>query len=89
MIRMFVRHEVASFESWKAAYDAFDAERRSMGVSGDAVFRSHDNPNEVTAWHDFETIEAAKGFAGSDRLREVMEGAGLTSAPQVWFTQGV
>ena len=86
MIRMFVRHQVTDFKTWKAAYDAFDAERRTLGVSGAAAFRSHDDPNEVTAWHDFETIEAARSFATSDRLKAVMEGAGVSSEPQVWFT---
>ena len=85
MIRMFVRHDVTDFESWKAAYDAFDSERRAMGVSGDAVFQAHENPNDVTAWHDFQTIEAATSFAASDRLKEVMADAGVAGTPQVWF----
>lgn len=86
MIRMFVRHQVADFASWKQAYDDFDQERRGMGVAGDAVFQSADDPNEVTAWHDFETLEAARGFVESERLREVMAAAGVAGAPQIWFT---
>ena len=85
MIRMFVRHQVTDFTAWKSAYDGFDAERRTMGVTGEAVFQTHDNPDEVTAWHDFETLDAAMSFASSDRLKEVMEGAGVAGQPQVWF----
>ena len=40
-------------------YEAFAEERTAMGVQGDAVFQSADNPNDVTAWHDFETLEAS------------------------------
>ncbi|MHC5011607.1 MAG: cyclase [Planctomycetota bacterium] len=86
MIRMFVRHPVADFAKWKEAYDAFDQERRDMGVTGDAVFQAADDPNDVTAWHDFESLEAAQAFASSDRLREAMSGAGVTGAPAIWFT---
>lgn len=85
MVRMFVRHPVTDFAVWKKAYDDFDQERKGMGVTGDAVFRAVDDPNDVTAWHDFESFEAAQAFAGSPRLREVMEGAGVAGAPTIWF----
>lgn len=86
MIRLFVRHPVKDFATWKQAYDDFDQERLGMGVAGHAVFHAVDDPNDVTIWHDFATIEVAREFAGSTRLREVMEGAGLAGEPQLWFT---
>jgi hypothetical protein len=86
MIRMFVRHAVNDFATWKQAYDAFDAERQSMGAAGHSVFQAIDNPNDVTAWHDFETVEAARAFMDSPRLREVMQAAGVTGKPRVCFT---
>ena len=85
MIRMFVRHPVNDFATWKQAYNDFDAERQGMGVTGHAVFQSVDNPNEVTAWHDFENLEAAQSFRKSPRLREVMEAAGVVGEPAIWF----
>lgn len=86
MVRMFVRHMVKDYAQWRKAYDDFDGERDGMGVIGDAVFQAVDNPNDVTAWHDFETMDQAQSFAGSGRLKEVMEGAGVASAPDIWFT---
>ncbi len=86
MIRMFVRHPVTDFATWKHAYDAFDTERKGMGVIGDAVFQAADNPNDVTAWHDFQTLDAAQGFVSSARLREVMTDAGVAGEPAIWFT---
>jgi hypothetical protein len=53
---------------------------------GDAVFTSIDSETDVTVWHDFESLESAQEFASSDRLREVMSGAGVTGEPQIWFT---
>ena len=65
----------------------FAEERSQMGVRGDGVYRAVDNPSNVTAYHSFDSIEAAKGFASSPRLREVMEGAGVVSAPDIWFVE--
>ncbi len=87
MIRMFVRHNVNDYAAWRQAYDEFDSERRDLGVRGDAVFQTAGKPNDVTAWHDFDTLEAAQTFAGSERLREVMQGAGVAGEPQIWFAE--
>ena len=86
MIRLFVRHPVTDFGVWKQAYDAFEAERGGMGVQGAAAFQSADDPNDVTAWHDFESLEAARTFVESERLREVMSAAGVSGEPSIWFT---
>jgi hypothetical protein len=83
---MFVRHTVADFAKWKQAYDDFDHERRGLGVKGDAVFQTAGDPNEVTAWHDFESLASARAFSTSERLREVMGAAGVTGEPTIWFT---
>ena len=87
MIRMFIRHDVADYGAWRRAYDAFDPERRQMGVVGEAVYLSTEKDRDVTVFHDFETLEAAKAFIASQRLREVMGAAGVTSVPTIWFTR--
>lgn len=89
MIRMYVRHSVANFATWKQAYDDFHDTQKSMGVVGEAAYQSVDDPTDVTAWHDFETLEAAQAFAGSDVLKEAMAGAGLTGPPTIWFVKQV
>jgi quinol monooxygenase YgiN len=87
MATLFVRHKVEDFGAWKAAYDAFDAERKTMGVTAHGVFQTEDNPNEVTLYHEFENMDAAKTFVGSARLKEVMESAGVVGPPDMWFTK--
>lgn len=85
MISLFVRHPVADYATWRKHYDDFDEERRRMGVTGHAVYQAVDDPNDVTVWHEFATREAAEAFAGSPRLREVMQQAGVAGTPDVWF----
>ena len=86
MATLFVRHDVKEFGTWKTAYDAFDDERKTMGVTGEGVFQADDNPNNVTVYHEFKDMAAAKAFMDNPRLKEVMESAGVTSAPDIWFT---
>ena len=87
MVRMFIRHVVRDYRVWRRAYNAFDAERRGMGVEGHAVYRAVANPNEVTVSHDFASMSKAKAFAGKPRLREVMKGAGVQGTPTIWFVK--
>jgi hypothetical protein len=85
MLRLLVRHSVADYATWRKHYDDFGEERQGMGLTGHAVYQSIDDPNDVTAWHDFSTREAAEAFASSPRLRRVMEQAGLVGTPDIWF----
>lgn len=86
MATMFVRHHVADFAAWKRTYDAFDGERQTMGVTGHGVYQADGDPNDVTLYHSFDTVEKAKAFAGSPRLREIMQKAGVEGKPDIWFT---
>jgi hypothetical protein len=82
---MFIRHGVREYAKWRRAYNAFDRERRGMGVTKHAVYRAVGRPNDVTVTHDFASITVAKKFAGSRRLREVMKGAGVRTKPAIWY----
>ena len=86
MVRMFVRHQVADYPTWRSVYDSLDETRTSMGVTGHEVFRSTADDCDVTAWHDFESEDAAQTFASSPALHEAMGRAGVQGAPQIWFT---
>ena len=89
MIRLFVRHPVADFARWKEGYDAFDADRSGLGVKAHGVYQSVENANDVTIWHDFESMDSAQAFMASPRLKEAMDGAGVAGEPVVWFTRTV
>ena len=82
-----VRHHVADFDTWKAAFDNHEDARRAAGITGHHINRAEDDPNLVSIYLAVEDVEQAKAFAASDDLREVMEKAGVTSAPEfMWLT---
>lgn len=87
MVRMFVRHKVKDYSAWRKGYDAFEVNRIKLGARGHAVYRDVDDTNDVTAWHDFDNVEVAKAFAGSNELKAAMNGAGVLGAPTIWFTR--
>ena len=86
MVRLFVRHRVDNYMAWKQAYDAFTPERAGMGVIDHAVYTAVGDDTDVTVTHDFATLSDGQAFMGSARIREVMEAAGVTGEPDVWFT---
>ncbi len=89
MTTMFVRARVEDYTAWKAAYDAGSDIRTAAGVTSASVYRSLDNPNEVTVAHDLNTVRAAKDFAHSNDLRTAMQKSGVIGTPEVWFVESV
>jgi len=87
MVRLFVRHKVHDYAVWRKSYDAFEPTRIKVGSQGHAVYRDVNDGNDVTAWHDFDNLEAAKAFANSTELKTAMKGAGVFAAPTVWITR--
>jgi hypothetical protein len=85
MVRLFIRHNVADYETWRQVYDELDGRRRTMGVTAEAVYQSIDDPNDVTVWHDFETAQAAQAFASSPEQPDAMERGGVQGEPQTWL----
>ena len=88
-VRMYIHHEVNDYAAWLKVYNDFDPTKRKLGVTGQAAYRSIDNPNDVTVTHDFRSVEKARAFAASAELKAAMEKAGVKGAPQVWLTTKV
>jgi quinol monooxygenase YgiN len=83
---MYIHHEVTDYAAWRKVYDAFDGTRKELGVIAQAVYQSVDNPNDVTATHDFDSAAKAKAFAASPELKAAMGKAGVKGKPQIWIT---
>jgi hypothetical protein len=84
MSTLFVRHRVADFDVWKAAFDEHGTVRRDYGLADTGVLRDEDDANMVTLLLTTDDTARAREFVASDSLREAMEGAGVVSQPEVW-----
>jgi heme-degrading monooxygenase HmoA len=85
MIHVLIRHKVADFSKWKAAYDAHASMRQSAGFKESHLLRNVANPNEVVLLFTADDLEKAQAFAGSADLRETMQKAGVIDKPDVYF----
>jgi hypothetical protein len=87
MTTMFVKHHVSHYDKWREVYDAFEPVRKTHGVDKQKVYRSVDDPNDVTVLHRFPTAKAAFEFAESEELKLAMQKAGVVGKPAIWFTE--
>ena len=89
MATLFFRHNVADYAAWRKVYDEIEPQRKPMGVTSHGVYQADGNPNDVTGYHEFDSMEHAKAFAGIDLLRDAMHRAGVQGTPDIWFAERV
>ncbi len=53
------------------------------------VYQLDGNPNDITVYHEFDSMDDAKKFANSNELKEHMGKAGVVGAPDIWFANRV
>ena len=87
MIHMIIRHKVADYPRWKEAFDAHLNTRKAAGETEYRVLLSVDDPREVTLFFDWDSLERARRFAGSDDLKQAMQKAGVLGDPDVRFLE--
>ncbi len=87
MIHMIVRHKVADYSRWKETFDHNLGTRKAAGEVGSKILQSVDDPREVTIVMDWDSLERARKFAGSDDLKQAMQTAGVVGDPDVHFLQ--
>ena len=80
MYVMAINHDVADYDRWKSAFDAFPP------AKGGALFhrlnRNVDNPNNITVVAGFNSADEAAAFRDDPALKDVMGDAGVTSPPR-------
>lgn len=89
MVFVLVRHKVADFDKWKPAFDEHGKTRKKSGSKGAKVYKSKDNPKEMIILMEWDNIENAKKFAGSQDLKDTMTKAGVVDMPDVYFLEEV
>jgi quinol monooxygenase YgiN len=85
MAKLLVHHKVQDYSAWRKVFDDHDKTRREFGSTGSQVFKSANDPNDLTVTIDWPSVDAAKAFATSDALKEAMKNAGVISQPEVTF----
>jgi hypothetical protein len=83
-----IRHQVADFVPWKAAYDADAPNRAAAGLTDLVCARGAEDPDLVGLIFAVGDPARARAMVQSDALRETMRKAGVVGAPLVSFRRG-
>jgi len=87
MVHVLLRHKVADFNRWKESFDSHLNARMHAGELGFRLFQSVEDPRDVTLLLDWDSVEHARRFIGSDELRTRMQEAGVVGAPDVQYIE--
>lgn len=87
MVTNYIRHQVADYKTWKAAFDQHNATRIQYGCTKADVFTNVLNPNDVLVVLQWESKEHAAKFGASNELKETMQKAGVISKPEFSFAE--
>ena len=86
---LLVRHKVEDYDHWKPIFDEHAKSRKSGGSQGARVFRSADNPNETLILMEWDSLENARKFIGSEDLHQAMADARVADRPDAFFLDEV
>jgi hypothetical protein len=91
MTKIFARHNVEDFDRWR---EIFEGEfsvgvRQAGGMIDTTIYRSVDDPNDVTVVQTFRTVEAAKSYLRLSGLNDRMAAAGVLGRPSIWIVDEV
>lgn len=86
MSTIFVRHQVADYDTWKPGYDDHQRTRREYGLTDAGLYRGVEEPNDVTIVLTTDDLARAREFLDSQDLKDTMADLGVVSAPEVWVT---
>jgi len=80
-----VKHRVRDYDSWKTAFDNFSETRRKGGEKSYRICHFENEPNNLDLTFEWDSEEKARSFFKSTELKETMEKAGVTEAPEIFF----
>lgn len=85
MIYLMAIQKVEDFNRWKKIFEEHSSHREAMGSKGAKIIRDSTNPNEIVVITKWEDRNAAKKFASSTDLKNVMKRAGVMGFPELRY----
>jgi len=84
---LIVQHKVLDYDAWKPVFDDHESVRARYGGQGHTIYRSADDPNDLTLLFRYESRERADEFMRDPSLREAMEKGGVISEPRFQWVE--
>lgn len=85
MSYVMVRHKVGDYAKWKTIFDGdFDWIGQS-GCQRFGLYKASSDSNDLVVFLEWDSLENARRFFESDKLKQRMSQGGVTGAPEIVF----
>ena len=85
MTHILVKHKVDDYANWKKAFDNFADFRKSSGEKSFHILQQEEDANNLYLMFEWDSPENARKFFESGNLKDAMEKAGVSEAPEIHF----
>ncbi len=77
--------KVKDYVAWKADFDDYKAGRRESGQGDYRIFHTPDDPNNLVLLVEWDSLENAKTFMESSKLRELEHESHVTDPGETFY----
>lgn len=84
---VLARFKVADYEKWREVFVSKAELRKPFGCTGTHIFYNAKDTGDVIVNLQWDSEENATKFLNSDELKQAMQEAGVTSAPEFIFLE--
>ena len=89
MAAILIKQKINGFDVWKKEYDAQEDLRFSNGMLKDHIYLDANDPHQITILFDWDSVENARKFTDSPKLKEAMQRAGVIGRPEITFLKEI
>lgn len=87
MAHLLIKHKVKDYPAWKKVFDGFIETRKAGGEKSYQILHPDNEPNNLFAIFEWDSLENARQFASSSELKNAMGNAGVIEQPEVYFLE--
>lgn len=84
-VTMVVEFTIKAYDTWRAVFDAAEAERVDAGVTGPRVFREADRPDQILVLFTVASRNQGAAWMRSAKVREAWRKGGVIGDPAYRF----
>jgi heme-degrading monooxygenase HmoA len=85
MVVLLMQQPVNDFAAWKEVFNSNAGLRKSYGGISSQVNQDISDPNAVTVVFKWDSLENARKFSGTFKLKAAQEKAGVEGQPSISF----
>lgn len=89
MTHILVNHKVKDYTTWKNIFDDFIDVRKLAGEKSYRILHPSEDPNDLTIFFEWDTLENAETFMTSNELKSAMQKGGVVDVPDIRFLDEV